>query len=337
VKRLAVLGSACDAPNDVEAMLRDWQMGNAYTVGGSGRVIARDPVSVLAGIRSHAPEGLEIVVEASDDAREALKVTRDVDAALLCGSSTSHEGDDRDSLAVDQEAFVAEVLAKIAVPSIVLVLIPGAVTIPWVVNASAAVAMFLSGQATGNAAADVLFGTTSPAGKLPVSFPKRAEDTVAPCAEADCHYNEGLFVGWRALEGKDVEFPFGHGLSYARFHYTWTGAVCDGACESLLCLSISVMNVGTVQGSEVVQLYLSLPETAEEPPKVLRGFKKLGLLPAASGTADFQLSPQDLQIFDARTMKWQTLDGEYRLLVGSSSRDIRLSQSFSVVNGVPKC
>lgn len=91
----------------------------------------------------------------------------------------------------------------------------------WAANASGAIAMFLAGEETGNAAASVLLGSVNPSAKLPVTLPLREADVTPPCTQPGCRYSEGLAVGWRGLHGRPVAFAFGHGLSYTAFEYSW--------------------------------------------------------------------------------------------------------------------
>src|SRR5690606_29388018 len=104
--------------------------------------------------------------------------------------------------------------------------------------------MFLAGQETGNAWADVLFGDVNPSGRLPVTFPVSEADTIEPCPGTTCDYTEGLFVGYRGMFGKDVAFPFGHGLSYTTFQYTWITPPGSNGCASgfVACMQLNIKN-----------------------------------------------------------------------------------------------
>merc|ERR1712176_1055152 len=146
----------------------------------------------------------------------------------------------------DQEDFIIEALAaakKVNVPGVVLALTPGEIVTPWREQASAVVAMFLSGEETGNAAADVLMGDANPSGKLPVTFPAQENDTHPPCLETDCEFvGHG---GWHIFDDKPVAYPFGYGLSYTTFRYSVVRDWSDPDGDELRRrITISVKNTG---------------------------------------------------------------------------------------------
>ena len=175
--KVAVLGSACDATNNISEMLAIWDVGNLYVMGGSGRVIPANPVSVLDGLRKREPVQLEIpsaAISISDDVEAAIAALQGVDVAFVCAGTTSTEGNDRANLELDQDSFVSGVLAgaKIAgVPTVALLHTPGAVLTEWRDNATAIATMFLGGQTTGDAWAEVLTGDVSPSGESPHRTP----------------------------------------------------------------------------------------------------------------------------------------------------------------------
>ena len=198
------------------------------------------------------------------------------------------------------------------------------------------VTIFLAGQETGNAWADVLMGSVNPSGKLPVTFPLRDGDLVAPCEgrhSNHCVYEEGLNVSWRGMIGKEVGFPFGHGLSYTSFGYSWVQQPHMLAAGANM--SIEVVNTGSTAGAEVAQLYLRFPASTGEPDYVLRGFAKTSVLqPAARQQLVFELSRRDLSVYEEGSAEpgvnvlpgWRYLgDGaRFGIAVGSHSRDVRL-------------
>mmetsp|Transcript_37384 Transcript_37384/g.74713 ORF Transcript_37384/g.74713 Transcript_37384/m.74713 type:complete len:221 (-) Transcript_37384:216-878(-) len=204
---------------------------------------------------------------------------------------------------------------------------PGAVAVsPWVDGASAVVAMFLAGQETGNAWADILTGRVNPSGKLPVTFPLHDEDMKAPCEDPSrpCVYDEQLRVGWRGLAEHPVGFPFGWGRSYTTFEITWIDKpyqTSDGGAG----LRVLLTNTGTVPGAEVAQCYLQLPPSTGEPPLVLRAFEKTELLAPGQGQAlTLTLTPRHLSVWsvaaEAGAGGWQLVQGRVGIVVGSSSR-----------------
>jgi len=200
------------------------------------------------------------------------------------------------------------------------------------VNASAVVNMFLAGQETGNAWADVLFGSVNPSGRLPVTFPVSSSDTIEPCPGTNCAYTEGLFVGYRGMSQKNVAFPFGHGLSYTTFAYSWISPPSTTGCASgnVVCMEFNVTNTGKRAGAEVAQIYLDFPSGAGEPPVQLRGFQKVFVSAGASSSVNFGLSNRDLSIWDVKSKGWKVFSGNFVAHVGASSRDLRLQGTFNV-------
>jgi len=220
--RIGLVGSACSSVGHIDAATADWRDGNYYGIGGSGRVIANHALSLRQALQL---QGLRPIISASDAVEDALALARGerglVDVVVACAGASTTESKDRDSLELDQHSFIhalaGQSVSTGTAPLIVLALAPGQFVADWAVNASAVVAMFLSGEETGTAAADVLLGRVNPSAKLPVTLPLREEDMVPPCLETSCQYTERLLVGWRALHNRDVAFPFGHGLSYTSF------------------------------------------------------------------------------------------------------------------------
>jgi len=338
VKKIALLGAACNAKQDVEVQLSIWDKGSYYNIGGSGRVIAWDPVTIYAGVQAACEQkGCELQTYFGTNAREALTKAEGVDVAILCGGTTSTEGHDRNSLSVDDEDFMVELAGSIkAMPVISLTMTPGAIVMPWINDADAALNVFLAGKYTGTAFASALFGDSNPSAKSLVTFPVSESDTVVPCETVFpdiCNYTEGLYVGYLALEGKPVTFPFGHGLSYTQFGYAFVGSYdFKPACkDAKVCISAKVKNSGKVKGVEVAQLYLTYPDSAGEPANQLRGFVRTEELePDSEIGIDFPLTERDLSYYDAEARAWKLVTGTFTVSVGSSSRDIRFQTTVTI-------
>jgi beta-glucosidase len=298
-------------------------------------VLGAAPVSLRAALQAR---GSELVLSLSDDLEAARAAMADADVAIACAGATAGESSDRDSLELDQHAFLvsmAEHAAGGATPLVVLAYSPGSLlTDPWAAGASAVLSMFFSGQETGHAAADVLYGEVNPSGRLPLTYLNSEADGTPICttAAAGCNLTEGLSVGWRGLHGAPVAYEFGFGLSYTTFGYSWASApAAVGAADSLrITLSVRVQNTGGRAGREVVQLYLVYPAAAAEPPLVLRGFERTGVL-AAGGHQDvaFELSARQLSTWRPGE-GWVREVGTFDVVVGASSRDERLRASVSV-------
>ena len=189
-----------------------------------------------------------------------------------------------------------------------------------------------SGQESGRAVAEILFGEVNPSGKLPATFEKRAEDnpTFAYYHLREGNktpYTEGIFVGYRGYDEKKIEpqFCFGHGLSYTEFKY---GKV-EVAPKQIppagqATVSVEVSNTGKVAGDEVVQFYLhAVKSSVPRAPKQLVGFERVSLKPGEKKTVTLTLKGEQLAYYDVATHDWAFEPGKYEILVGSSSRDIR--------------
>jgi beta-glucosidase len=194
---------------------------------------------------------------------------------------------------------------------------------------------WLGGQAGAGGVADVLMGKVYPSGKLVETFPVRLEDTPAyfnfPGEEREVLYGERIFVGYRYYDSKNLAplFPFGHGLSYTSFDYSDLKAPKVFTDKEVVKIHLRVKNTGAVAGKEVVQLYVSDKQASlARPIKELKKFAKVELQPGESKEVTFELELRDFSFFNPRLHRWVAESGEFELLVGSSSRDIRLKESI---------
>jgi beta-glucosidase len=212
----------------------------------------------------------------------------------------------------------------------------------WVDQAPAIVDIWYGGQEGGNAIADVLFGQANPSGKLPVSFVKRWEDSPAygnyPGQNLQVNYAEGIYVGYRYFDRKNVEplFPFGYGLSYTKFDYSDLKVSAEGASSGKpVQVSLQVRNSGSRAGAEVVELYLHYDghSKVDRPVQELKGFRRVSLAPGESKVVQFTLDPNATAFYSVTKKAWTTEPGQFDVLVGSSSRDIRAKGSFGVGMG----
>lgn len=262
------------------------------------------------------------------------------DAAIVCASVASSEGADRADLnmsAVDDATIAAVAAAQPR--TIVSLNVPGAVIMPWAAAAAAIVINWYPGQEMGNALADVLFGDVNPSGRLPLTFPVANADTPLQTAEqypgvnGTQNYTERLEVGYRWFDAAGVAplFAFGHGLSYTSFAYAalQVSPSRGGAADSVA-VAVNVTNSGGVAGREVVQLYVAFPASAGEPPAQLRGFEVVDLAPGATATVSFTLAPRDLSVWDTAAYAWAPAAGAFGILVGASSRDIRVNGTYTL-------
>lgn len=294
--------------------------------GGSSQVTAAYTVIPLNGLRARVGDGVTITYADGSNLARAVTVAQSSDIAIVMVGDTEAEGADHSlSLNGNQDQLVQAVAA--ANPKTVVVLKSGsAILMPWESAVPAILEAWYPGEEDGNAVAAVLFGQVNPSGKLPLTFPRAVADLPAntsqqyPGVSGEETYSEGLLVGYRSFDAKQIDplYPFGHGLSYTTFSYsnlkaTSTAVECD------------VTNTGAVAGAEVAQLYIGIPG---EPPKQLKGFQKLTLAPGQTGHVHLTLDGRSFSYWDTKTHGWQIAPGTYQILVGSSSRDIRLQTTL---------
>jgi len=320
--RIAVVGAAANAEPGSFAILP-----NYYAGGGSGNVGMGSWVSPLDGImRKATKEGMLVVASPNSSIAAALEAADIAQVVIAVVGTSATEFVDRPHLHVHDEgdALIAAVAKRR--PTIVLMQTPGAVVMPWLEEVSAVANIFLAGEATGSAWADVLFGDISPAGKLPIMFPATESDTIAPTPR-NVNYSEGLFTSYRNPRLK-AAFPFGHGLSYTEFEYGEPRAIRgpgpDCPAPSRCCVTLTVRNIGERRGAEVAQAYVEFPSAGPDTPRrMLRGFHKTKVLePKASEEVTFNFTMRDLSIYSVYTAGW-VLQDPARVHVGASSADIR--------------
>jgi beta-glucosidase len=198
------------------------------------------------------------------------------------------------------------------------------------------------GEEGGNAIADVMSGFVNPSGKLAVTFPAKYEDEPSaqnfpgepgPKIPTEAIYKDGIYVGYRYFNSFHVQpaFPFGFGLSYTKFKYS-NLKLSSTSFNGNLTAKVTVTNTGSQRGKEIIQLYLSAPhQKMDKPDEELKGFVKTMLLkPGASQTITFSVKAVDLASFDSARSSWVAEGGKYILKIGSSSEDIKLSDTFSL-------
>jgi beta-glucosidase len=264
-----------------------------------------------------------------------------------CPEKYETEGSDRPSMALPgrQDDLVRAVLA--ANPRTVVVLFAGApLELPWLEQAPALLLANYPGLEGGAALARLLLGQANPSGKLTVSWPARLQDSPAylngPYPEArQVRYGEGLFVGYRYFDAVDrpARFPFGHGLSYTTFAYGEMKVNHGGtegtekkkdSLELRVSVVISVTNSGARAGAEVVQLYVrDVQSSLPRPPKELKGFRKVWLEPGETKEVRFELDGRAFAFYHPQAKGWVVEPGEFELIAGASSQDIRAKKAIS--------
>ena len=279
---------------------------------------------------------------------EALEAARDAEAVIVfAGLPESFETEGADRTNLDMPAVQNELIEKLAEvnPNIAVVLHNGApVAMPWINKVPAILECYLGGENIGSAQVNLLFGKANPCGKLAETFPLRIEDTPCymyyPGNGRTCLYAEGIFVGYRWYDARKmpVLFPFGHGLSYTSFEYSdlklsKTAFQDTDGVE----VSLTVKNTGAVDGKEIVQLYVSDKTGVEiRPEKELKGFEKVFLKAGESKVVSFKLDQRSFAYWNTDTKQWYAASGTYEIIIGASSRDLRLSAKVDVTSSGKK-
>lgn len=291
--------------------------------------------TMLAAVRlGYLPPVAEDAIERA----AALAAQSDV-ALVFVGLNADWESEGYDRPHMDLVGRQDELVERVAAanPRTIVVLQTGSpVTMPWLDRVAAVLQAWYPGQECGNAIADVLFGDVNPSGRLPQTFPVRLEDNPAyinyPGENGRVRYGEGIFVGYRYYEKKKVAplFPFGFGLSYTTFRYDNLRLSADViAPDDRLTAQIDITNTGMVAGQEVVQLYVrDSAARVARPAKELKGFVKVALQPGETQTVTFSLDREALAYWDDVQHTWVAEAGEFEVLVGSSSQDIRARAVF---------
>jgi beta-glucosidase len=273
---------------------------------------------------------------------EALEVSSGTEVVVISAGLTDMyevEGLDRQHMKLPPgHDILIEALAAVH-PKVVVVLNNGSpVEMPWSGEVSAILEAYLGGQAGAGAIADILYGVVNPSGKLAETFPLRLEDNPCyhyfPGGPATVEYRESIYVGYRYYDtvDQDVLYPFGHGLSYTTFEYSDLQLSHDQLVEDeVLTVKLMVSNTGAVPGKEIVQLYVrQVDPTPFRPDKELKGFAKVDLQPGERCEVALELHRRAFAYYDTELEDWQVESGTFEILVGASSRDIRLSASVEV-------
>ena len=343
------------AAGETVAVIGEFARTPRYQGAGSSQVNPTQVDVPLDELRAGVPDGVEVPFAAGfgvdDDGRdeelagEAVELARGATSVVLfLGLPAADESEGFDRAHMDLPVAQTALVARIAEvnPRVVVVLANGsAVRLDgWQQHAAAVLECWLGGQAGGGAVADLLLGVASPSGRLAETLPLRLEDNTSylnfPGEAGHVRYGEGVFVGYRGYDavGREVSYPFGHGLSYTTFQYEDLDTSVSGSAEAgdlAVDVTVAVTNTGQRRGKEVVQLYVGDPEAAvARPVRELKGFQKLDLAPGESGTATFRLDARDLSYWSPVHGGWQLEPGQFDLAVGASSRDLRLTMSIEV-------
>ena len=323
-----------------------------YQGGGSSHINSFKTTSALEAVKEYCDvEYAQGYVTDKDATNKAL-----IDEAVECAKRNDKviifaglpdafesEGFDRQHLRMPNcQLELIDEIRKVN-PNIVIVLHNGApVEMPFVDDVKGILEVYLGGQAVGGAVCDILFGKVNPSGKLAETFPIKLEDNPSylnfPGKGDDVHYSEGIFVGYRYYEKKQMEtlFPFGFGLSYTTFEYSNMSISSEEIDENkTLTVSCDITNTGETDGMEIVQLYVSDKQSSViRPIKELKGFEKVFLKAGETKKVVFHLNKKSFAYYEPAISDWFVEYGEFEILIGASSKDIRSSKSVYVNSDV---
>jgi len=304
------------------------------TVVGSGRVNGYNPVLYAEEITKRFPDSQVIVTNAPHD-----ELIQQSDLVLVfAGFEREGEGNDRTFLLDDNDLIARSVALNSN--TIVTITTGGAVGTDWHNEAAAILQAAMGGQTAAPALADILTGVVNPSGKLPYSFEKNFEHSPAFPVEStgrilvdniaayDHPYKEGIYVGYRWYDKKNIEprYPFGHGLSYTTFSYTDLQVERKG--EQVL-VHFTITNTGKRLGREIAQVYVSDPKASiERPPKELKSFQKVTLDPGESQPITITLDTRAFSYWCPEARDWVVSKGPFDIHVGASSRNIHLTSTI---------
>ena len=335
------------------AVLGEFAVNPRYQGNGSSQVKPTKLDKFIDIVRDEYGEDTEFVYSAgysltNDDdlslIEAAAAVAADADFALvMAGLPLSYESEGIDRTHIDLPPSHNKLISAVAKvqPNTAIILTNGsAIAMPWIDQVSAVLETWLGGQAGAGAIADAVFGKVNPSGKLAETFPVRLEDTPAylnfPGEDGQVIYGERMFVGYRYYDKRNIEplFPFGHGLSYTEFAYSDLKlSATEITDKDQLQVSLTVSNTGKVTGKEVIQLYVADPESSvQRPPKELKAFDKIELKPGESKEVSFTLNKRDFSYYSKVYNRWLAESGKFEILIGSSSRDIRLQGGLTLSN-----
>jgi beta-glucosidase len=322
------------------ALIGPWAVRPNTGGGGSSHVIPLYTITPYDGLSAAVDSQVTriTVLDGGDIDAAAAAAQRAQVAIVMVGDQDSEGRDQSLELSAAQTQLV-EAVAK-ANPKTVVVLKSGsAILMPWIDSVAAVLEAWYPGEEDGRAVAAILLGDVNPSGKLPITLPRSAEDTLAanpaqyPGVDGTVHYSEGLEVGYRAYTAHHIPplFPFGFGLSYTAFRFDDL-RLAHPAGGDATAVSFRVTNTGQRAGAEVAQLYLGFPPIAEgnEPPLQLKGFQKVMLKPGESKTVSLNLDRRSFSYWSEKSHSWQVAGGDFQIMVGDSSANTPLTSTLTI-------
>lgn len=322
-----------------------------YQGGGSSKVsptLLRCSLDVIkdqysSSIEISFEEGYETDTTFIDEHKhgKAIELAKECDyVVLFVGTTelTETEGYDRKDIQLPENQLkLIEAIQDLNKKVVVVLSSGSAIEMPWLNGVQSVLYAGLSGQAMAESISDILFGVVNPSGKLAETFPRKLEDSPSyinyPSSNGQINYGEGVFVGYRYYEKKKIDplFPFGHGLSYTDFHYENLIFSNNKMNErESIDVQLDISNKGLTRGKETIQLYIKDKQSnVVMPEKELKKFTKVQLDRGESKRIKFTIYPEDLYYYNTEKERWQTDNGVFEVLIGSSSKDIRVVDSFT--------
>lgn len=271
---------------------------------------------------------------------QAVAAAKAADVAIVSvgfWKRTEAEAFDRPFALPFQQVALIKAVAKVNPNTIVVLNAGGNADIAgWLTDVAGLIHAWYPGQNGNQATAKILFGDLNPSGKLPMTIEKKWEDSSSYGNYYDAdgdravNYDEGIFVGYRHFDKNKIAplFPFGFGLSYTEFEYANPDIQLTG---EKIQVAFDVTNTGDVSGAEIAQIYIhDNKSSAPRPPKELKGFEKVFLTPGQTKRISTELPLSALAFFDEDAGSWVIEPGKFEIHIGSSSRDIRLTESITV-------
>lgn len=274
--------------------------------------------------------------------KNAVELAKNYDTVLVVAGLPEKyeaEGFDRKHINMPQSHdLLIEELAQVNKNVNVVLTMGSSVEMPWIDKVRSVLCMYLGGQSSGDACVDLLLGKANPCGKLAETFALKLSDIPStqnfPGARFSVEYREGLYVGYRYFNTANapVLFPFGHGLSYTKFEYSnLTLSSKNITDKDILTATVDVQNVGDMDGKEIIQLYVNDVESSVYTPyQQLKGFEKIFLKAGEKKRVTFSLDKRSFAFYNVNAGDWQVESGEFKIMIGASSRDIRLEDSVTV-------
>ena len=274
--------------------------------------------------------------------KNAVELAKNYDTVLVVAGLPEKyeaEGFDRKHINMPQSHdLLIEELAQVNKNVNVVLTMGSSVEMPWIDKVRSVLCMYLGGQSSGDACVDLLLGKANPCGKLAETFALKLSDIPStqnfPGARFSVEYREGLYVGYRYFNTANapVLFPFGHGLSYTKFEYSnLTLSSKNITDKDILTATVDVQNVGDMDGKEIIQLYVNDVESSVYTPyQQLKGFEKIFLKAGEKKRVTFSLDKLSFAFYNVNAGDWQVESGEFKIMIGASSRDIRLEDSVTV-------